>query len=383
MKKAVVVGGSNGIGLSVSKKLTDLDYHVIIVDRVIPDKNVLDERLYEYVYMNLIDLQEDLLCSLASDEDISVLMITAGIGRIADFQYFHTIEIENTFFVNTVSIVKIVSIFYKRICNKEDFYTGIMCSIAGHIISPAASLYASSKAALVRFIESVNVELYGMTTNRILDVSPGSFKGSRFYGDENNIDLLKELTNGILSHLFNHDVLYIPQYEEIYKDIITRYQNDPQGYGLYSYEYKKKSGRLKNDSHIIVGYLSGTFDLFHVGHLNLLQKAKEHCDYLIVGVHDSGAWKGKDTYISLDDRKRIVASCRYVNKVVDSCREDSDAWYLWHYDRLFVGSDYMGSERFQKYESFFKDKNVEIVYFPYTKGISSTQLRNNISNKAE
>ena len=126
---------------------------------------------------------------------------------------------------------------------------------------------------------------------------------------------------------------------------------------------------------VIVGYLSGTFDLFHVGHLNLLQRAKEKCDYLIVGVHDSGAWKGKDTFIPSEERKRIVKACRYVDKVVDSCREDDEAWNLYHYDRLFVGSDYKGTERFKRYEEYFRDKGVEIIYFPYTQSTSSTQIR--------
>ena len=71
-----------------------------------------------------------------------------------------------------------------------------------------------------------------------------------------------------------------------------------------------------------------------------------------------------------------------MDKVVDSCREDADAWALWHYDRLFVGSDYKGSERFQRYEEYFKDKGVEIVYFPYTQSTSSTQIRQAIHNKA-
>ena len=124
-----------------------------------------------------------------------------------------------------------------------------------------------------------------------------------------------------------------------------------------------------------IGYLSGTFDLFHIGHLNLLRRAKEQCDYLIVAVHDSGKWKGKETFIPFEERKEIVGACRYVDQVVDSPVEDSDAWELYHFDKLFVGSDYKGTERFNRYEEFFKDKGVEIVYFPYTQSTSSTQIR--------
>ena len=91
---------------------------------------------------------------------------------------------------------------------------------------------------------------------------------------------------------------------------------------------------------------------------------------------------GKETFIPLEERKAIVGACKYVDKVVDSCKEDVDAWDLWDYDRLFVGSDYKGTERFNRYEEYFKDKGVEIICFPYTKSTSSTQIRNAISNKA-
>ena len=129
----------------------------------------------------------------------------------------------------------------------------------------------------------------------------------------------------------------------------------------------------------VIGYLSGTFDLFHIGHLNLLRRAKEQCDYLIVGVHRDGSWKGKETFIPYEERTEIIKAIRYVDEVCESLVEDSDAWNLYHFDKLFVGSDYQGSERFKQYEQFFKDKNVEIVYFPYTKGTSSTQLRDRLS----
>ena len=250
--------------------------------------------------------------------------------------------------------------------------------------SPMAAVYAASKAAVCRLIESVNIELeVAGTSNRILNVSPASFKGSRFYGGKNQLDLLEGLAGEIVDHLFASDSLFIPQYEETFKAVLERYHNDPHEYGLHSYKYKKDSDRADNQKRVIIGYLSGTFDLFHVGHLNLLRRAKQQCDYLIVGVHDSGAWKGKETFIPLDERKQIVAACRYVDKVVDSCREDSDAWDLWHYDRLFVGSDYKGTERFQRYEEYFKDKGVEIVYFPYTQSTSSTQIRKTVLLKTK
>lgn len=376
MKKAVIVGGSNGIGLAICKSLIDREYFLEICDRNGPEEGILNEDRYHHNFCDLLDFDENLFYGLANDPEIDILMITAGIGRVADFQYHHIAEIEKMLTVNTISTIKIFRIFYDRIMEKETFYAGVMGSISGWMSSPSATVYSASKAAVVRFVESVNIELeVSGTNNRILDVSPASFKGSKFYGGKNNLSITSPLAENILTHLFARDTRYIPQYEEIFKSVIKRYHNDPHEYGLHSYQYKKESGRLDNNIRVKIGYLSGTFDLFHIGHLNLLWRAKQNCDYLIVGVHNSGAWKGKETFIPFEERMQLVGACKYVDKVVNSCNEDSDAWELWHFDRLFVGSDYKESERFSRYEEYFKDKGVEIIYFPYTKSTSSTQIR--------
>lgn len=383
-KKAVIIGGSNGIGLAISKHMIDRGYYLEICDRSEPEAGVLPIRLFHYNYCNLLDFDEKLFLSLAADPDVEVLMITAGIGRIAEFQAHHIVEIDKILTIDTVSTIKIFRIFYDRILAKETFYSGVVGSISGWLSTPAASVYAAAKAGVVRFVESVNIELeLSGTENRILDISPASFKGSRFYGGKNDLSVTGPLAEEILAHLFARDTRFIPQYEKTFRDVLERYHADPHEYGLHSYQYKKDSGRIDNSRKVKVGYLSGTFDLFHVGHLNLLMRAKAQCDYLIVGVHDSGKWKGKETFIPLKERKRIVGACRYVDKVVDSCPEDSDAWDLWHYDRLFVGSDYKGTERFNRYEEYFKDKGVEIIYFPYTQSTSSTQIRKTVQLKME
>ena len=384
MKKALVVGGSNGMGLAVTSTLIGRGYQVIVLDRNEGDLDKLNEGSYTYTYCDLLDFNEELFNDLSLDKDIEVLFISAGVGRIADFKAHHIAEIDKMFTIDTTSALKILRIFYDRIMARDTFYTGVMGSISGWMSSPAASVYAGAKAGLVRTIESINIELESEgTANRILDVSPASFKGSKFNGGVNDLTATTPLAEEIIEHLMNQDTLFIPQYEETIKGVLERYHNDPHEYGLHSYQYKKDSGRMDNGKKVIIGYLAGTFDLFHVGHLNILRRAKQHCDYLIVGVHDSGAWKGKETFIPLDERKAIVASCKYVDKVVDSCREVSDAWDLYHYDRLFVGSDYKGTERFNRYEEYFKDKDVEIVYFPYTQGTSSTRIRDAIISKTK
>ena len=194
------------------------------------------------------------------------------------------------------------------------------------------------------------------------------------------MDALTGLAEDILAHMRNGDTLFYPRYDEVIGGVLTSYHSDPHAFGLQSLAYKRASGRMDNGRRIVIGYLSGTFDLFHVGHLNLLRRAKEQCDYLIVGVHESGKWKGKETFIPFEERKQIVRACRFVDRVVDSCTEDADAWTLWHFDRLFVGSDYQGTERFRRYEDFFRDKGVEIIYFPYTQGTSSMQIRERIKS---
>jgi glycerol-3-phosphate cytidylyltransferase len=172
--------------------------------------------------------------------------------------------------------------------------------------------------------------------------------------------------------------LFIPDYEPVFKGVLARYQQDAHQFGLESYDYKQGSGRLGSRPQVKTGYLSGTFDLFHIGHLNLLRRAKACCDYLVVGVHKDGSHKGTNAFIPFEERIEIVKSIQYVDKVIAAPLEDVDAYTDIKYDYLFVGSDYEGSERFNRYEAYFQDKAVEIVYFPYTQGTSSTQLRNRI-----
>ena len=383
MKKAVIVGGSNGIGLAIANKLIENGYHACILDVREPDKSILcEENSYTYYPCNLLHLNEAFLEELARDADVSLLMITAGFGRVADLENLHTAEIGNLLTVNTVSAIKILRIFYDRIKSERNFYCGIMGSIAGLCSSPMFSVYAASKAAICRFTESVNIELeVAGCPNRILNVSPGSIQGTRFNGGGNDLSLTAALAEQILEKMVVRETLYIPQYEEVFKGVLQRYHDDPHQYGLDSYAYKQRSDRVQTKKQTVVGYLSGTFDLFHVGHLNLIKRAKAQCDYLIVGVHPDASHKGKETFIPFEERMAVVGAVQYVDKVVQSCTEDSDAWDKWHFDKLFVGSDYKDTERFRRYEEYFADKGVQIVYFPYTQSTSSTQIRQTILNK--
>ncbi len=379
MKKAVVIGGANGIGAAVTRQLIKKGYFALVLDKVCPKEGELPRDGYAFTLCNLLAPNEELYESLASDLEVEALVITAGYGRVADFEYIHMAEIQNMMQVNAVSVIKILRHFYGRIKSDKAFYTAVMGSIAGLVSSPAFSVYAASKAAVCRFIESVNVELeVAGIKNRILNVSPGSIKGTKFHGGENDPSLTEELSASIVERLYSRELVYIPEYDEIYRGVIERYKNNAHTFGIESYEYKRSAGRIANKKSVRIGYLSGTFDLFHMGHLNLLKRAKDNCDYLIVGVHPDASHKGKSTFIPFEERKAVVGGCRYVDRVVESFHEDSEAWDAYRYDVLFVGSDYKGTERFKRYEEYFADKGVDIIYFDYTQGTSSTQIRERI-----
>ena len=133
---------------------------------------------------------------------------------------------------------------------------------------------------------------------------------------------------------------------------------------------------------LVIGYTTGVFDMFHVGHLNILRKAKEKCDYLIVGVstdelvqHD----KNKIPIIPFEDRVKIVQAIRYVDKVVPQENKDKlSAWKRYHFDKMFVGSDWQGMDAWIRFENQFRPLGVEIIYIKHTDGISSTILRNKL-----
>lgn len=133
---------------------------------------------------------------------------------------------------------------------------------------------------------------------------------------------------------------------------------------------------------MVVGYTTGVFDMFHIGHLNILKRAKEQCDYLIVGVSSDELVKkdkNKTPIIKLEDRMAIVSAIRYVDKVV--VQQDKNkfrAWEEYRFDKMFVGSDWQGTEQWKKFEEQFQPVGVKIVYLPHTDGISSTILREKI-----
>ena len=133
---------------------------------------------------------------------------------------------------------------------------------------------------------------------------------------------------------------------------------------------------------MIVGYTTGVFDMFHIGHLNILKRAKEQCDYLIVGVSKDELVlkeKQKIPIISFKDRCAIVEAIKYVDAVVPQVNKKKfEAWEKYRFNKMFVGSDWKGTPQWDEYEKQFCTIGVEIVYLQHTDGISSTILREKI-----
>lgn len=128
----------------------------------------------------------------------------------------------------------------------------------------------------------------------------------------------------------------------------------------------------------VVGYTTGVYDMFHIGHLNVIRRAKEQCDYLIVGVSTDELVrkdKGKTPVIPYEERAAIIAALKYVDEVVPQPDKNKvEAWERYHFDKMFVGSDWKDTPQWNRFEEQFRPLGVEIVYLPHTDGISSTKL---------
>lgn len=127
-----------------------------------------------------------------------------------------------------------------------------------------------------------------------------------------------------------------------------------------------------------IGYTTGVYDMFHIGHLNLLRRAKEKCDYLIVGVSTDEVveeYKHKTPVIPFKERMAIVEAIRYVDRVVpQECMDKMKAWEKFHFDVIFHGDDWKGSDMYNEIEQQLKAVGCDMCFLPHTAGISSTDI---------
>ncbi len=131
-----------------------------------------------------------------------------------------------------------------------------------------------------------------------------------------------------------------------------------------------------------IGYTTGVFDLFHIGHLNILRRAKEQCEYLIVGVSTDECvrtYKNKTPVIPFEQRIQIVEAIKYVDKVVPQTSMDKmKAWNEIKFDALFHGNDWQNSDMYNKISQEFETVGVDVVFLPHTDGISSSEISNKL-----
>lgn len=243
MRKALIVGGANGIGLSIATILANRkDYEKIyIVDKVLIDKE-FNNKKFESIQFDWISEDYSIFDRF---KDVDTLMITAGFGKLSLFKDVPEQYIRSSFAVNSVAPIRIIHHFMDKLTNEENFLCGVMVSIAGFMTSPFFAVYGATKAALKIFIESVNIELKKNGSNNcILNVSPGSIKGTSFNNGKTDLAMTETLAYEIIEHLEAKNDLFIPQYEEIFKNVLTRYQEDFRKEGIHSYDYKMKSGRI-------------------------------------------------------------------------------------------------------------------------------------------
>lgn len=245
IKRILIVGGANGIGLSIAHELAKREEteRIYIVDKATFREEYTHPKIEAYQF----DLTSDDYAFFDRFTDVNALMLTAGFGKLALFKDVSEQHILDSFNVNTIPVLRLIKRFYGKLESTDDFYCGVMDSIAGWMSSPFFSVYGATKAALKIFIESVNVELKKSgTSNQILNVSPGTIKGSSFYGGKSDLEALHTLSGDILSHLEAKDDLFIPKYEEIFKEVLQRYHDDFRKEGEHSYEYKLNSKRGSN-----------------------------------------------------------------------------------------------------------------------------------------
>lgn len=242
MSRALVVGGANGIGLAIASLLAEREEcdRVYIVDRVA----VVAEHANAKFCFTQFDLMSSDFSLFDGFEDVDTLVITAGFGRLAHFADIEEEHVVTSMTVNATAVMRIIHHFYSRISGDRPFRTAVMGSIAGLMSSPLFAVYGASKAALKIFIESINVELEKRgSQNKILHVAPGAIKGTSFYNGVTDLAMTRVLAEDIIMHMERGDDLYIPRYEEVYKEVLERYHRDFRAEGRHSYEYKMSSKR--------------------------------------------------------------------------------------------------------------------------------------------
>ena len=251
----LITGGASGIGKIMGRMALEKGAKALIIWDV--NQEALEATAAEFasrgrVYIYKVDITNSDLVAQTYQQikqevgAIDILINCAGIVRgNKTFDQQTVQDIRLTFEVNTIAPMVIAQQILPDMIARNRGHICNIASAGGMLSNPKMSVYGASKAALKIFIESVNVELEKCgTSNRILNVSPGSIKGTSFNHGTTDLSQTTPLASEIIEHLEAKDDLFIPQYEEIFKHVLARYQQDFRAEGRHSYEYKLNSGRL-------------------------------------------------------------------------------------------------------------------------------------------
>ncbi|MCR4924833.1 MAG: adenylyltransferase/cytidyltransferase family protein [Clostridiales bacterium] len=175
-------------------------------------------------------------------------------------------------------------------------------------------------------------------------------------------------------------VICVKDYKPIYNQLLSI---NIKNIVLYDAHKNYSVGDLKDGENkkYHVGYLSGVFDLYHIGHINMFRRAKEMCDYLIVGVTSDEYVlnkKKKTPFIPCEERMQVIQACKYVDKVVKVPylhEEITEAWNTYHYDVQFCGSDYENNPWWLEQQKWLREHGADLVFFPYTEQTNSTKIK--------
>lgn len=296
-----------------------------------------------------------------------VIINCIGIGQIREFSELSRSEIESEFVVNA----EFPTMIWKEINSFSNLKFALnISSVSADLPSPMFASYSASKAYISKIIETINAENFVNDKEFVItDAHLFNFKNSHNFSNGNNdVDPFSvDRIAFVLKAMFNKErKVFEEQFTEVKKRSEINYEN----FVRKSYEDKKERVSKKFN----IGYLTGSFDMFHFGHINLIRRASHLCDSLVIGIHQNGDRKGVKFVHSLDERILNLKSLRFVSEVIVTSGEDDADWELVKYNTLFVGSDYKGTDRFEKYEKSL-DGKAKIVYLERTAGVSSTQLR--------
>ena len=281
----------------------------------------------------------------------------------------------------------VVSANRQRLNYSADEYQRIFVDIFNNADTRKLILFGSGRRTS-RFLE-----LYGMDYNIFAIVDNNEERqGKEMNGVKiQSPEIIKTLQSGEYKV-----IICIKSYLSVIKQLEDMGVND---YGIFdpnnNYPRKRKpieQSAQANDNNAAakkyhVGYIAGVFDLYHIGHLNMFRRAKEQCDYLIVGVvTDEGVRinKGVEPFVPFEERLEMVKSCRYVDEAVKIPPKFSgtkDAWKLYHFDVQFSGSDYVNDGDWLANKDFLEKHGADLVFFPYTQSTSSTKLKKLINER--